>query len=54
MPQSADKAWHGYCHLAGETCSKLKRAAEVVAESVAQPNQRSESGKQTQLQDLLS
>ena len=44
-PRSVDKAWHGYCHGAGETCSKLKRAAEVVAESVAQPNQTYESGK---------
>lgn len=54
IPLSVDKAWHGYCHGAGETCSKLKRAAGVVAESVAQRKQTSELGTQAQLQDLLS
>lgn len=28
-------SWHGYCYKPGETCSKLKRAAEAAAEATA-------------------
>ena len=41
------ESWHGYCYRAGQTCSKLKRAAEAVAEAIAQPNEDPEAGKQT-------
>ncbi|KAL9138660.1 MAG: hypothetical protein Q9175_000096 [Cornicularia normoerica] len=44
---------HGYCWLEGEPCSKLKRAAEAVAEAIAQPNQDLEAGKQTYLRNIL-
>lgn len=44
---------HGFCWRAGEPCSKLKRAAEAVAEAIAQPSQNLEAGKQTQVCDLL-
>ena len=46
-------SWHGYCYRAGEICSKLKRAAEAVAEAIADPEDP-DAGKQTGLQNPLS
>lgn len=42
---------NGSCWHAGEPCLKLKRAAEAVAEALAQPNPDSEAGKQKSLPD---
>lgn len=50
----AHSSWHGYCWLGGETCSKLKRAAEIVAEAIAQPNRDPEAGKIIQCRILLA
>ena len=33
--------------LAGQACSKLKRAAEAVATAIAQPDPDPEAGKET-------
>ena len=32
-PEPKHRSWHGECYRAGETCSKLKRAADVAAEA---------------------
>ena len=37
----------GFCYRQGEVCSKLKRAAEAVADAIALPNQVFEPGEQT-------
>lgn len=44
---------NGMCSQAGSSCGKLKRAAEAVAEAIAQPKEDSEDGKQIQLGDIL-
>ena len=34
-PGPKPPAWHGYCYRPGESCSKLKRAADAAAEAIA-------------------
>ena len=36
-PAPEAQSWHGYCYRAGETCAKLKRAAEAAAEATTDP-----------------
>lgn len=46
LRSAASGSSNRFCYLEGEPCSKLKRAAEAVAEALAEPYQDSESGEQ--------